>query len=227
MTDRTIAAPALTPRQKAYGVFKRGMDILCSILGLIVLAIPFGILALAIRIDDHGPVFFRQERIGRNQTPFIMLKFRTMRIDTPHDVPSHMLDNPMQYMTRVGRFLRRTSLDELPQLVNILRGEMSIVGHRPALPNEHTINRIRDDYGVHQLRPGLTGWAQINGRDELDLYTKAALDRDYLSHFGLKMDIRCFFGTFPVVLCQTGMIECDTGHFHQNTPDRPAPGDRN
>lgn len=201
MTNKAIA-PALTAGQKVYNVFKRGMDILCALLGLVVLAVPFGILALVIRLDDRGPVFFRQERIGRHQKPFTMLKFRTMRTETPRNVPSHMLENPDQYMTRTGRFLRYTSMDELPQLINILRGEMSLIGHRPALPNEHIINDLRYTYGVHQLRPGLTGWAQIHGRDKVDLYTKAAMDREYLLHFGPVMDIRCFFGTFPVLLCE-------------------------
>ena len=217
---QTTIAPALTARQKAYGVFKRGMDVLCSILGLIVLAIPFGVLALAIRADDHGPVFFRQERVGRDQKPFIMLKFRTMRTDTPRDVPTHLLADPMQYLTRTGRFLRRTSLDELPQLINILKGEMSVVGPRPALFNQTDLNEAREAYGVHQVRPGLTGWAQINGRDELEIPAKAALDGEYLRQFGLKMDLRCFFGTFLAVLSQKGVVEGGTGAIQEDTDAR-------
>ena len=209
-------APVLTARQKAYGVFKRGMDVLCSILGLIVLAIPFGVLALAIRLDDHGPVFFRQERVGRDQKPFIMLKFRTMRTDTPRDVPTHLLADPMQYLTRTGRFLRRTSLDELPQLINILKGEMSVVGPRPALFNQTDLNEAREAYGVHQIRPGLTGWAQINGRDQLETPVKAALDGEYLRRYGFKMDLRCFFGTFLAVLSQKGVVEGGTGAIQEN-----------
>lgn len=219
MTDQTVTAPTLTTGQKAYGVFKRGMDILCSILGLIVLAIPFAILAIAIRRDDHGPVFFRQERVGRNQKSFIMLKFRTMRTDTPHDVPTHMLSDPLQYLTRTGRFLRRTSLDELPQLINILKGEMSVVGPRPALWNQTDLNELRESYGVHQVRPGLTGWAQINGRDELEISVKAALDAEYLRLFGIAMDIRCFFGTFLPVLSQKGVVEGGTGAMQEETKD--------
>lgn len=210
MTDHASAI-ALTAKQKAYGIFKRAGDILCSALGLVVLAIPFAVLAIAIRADDHGPVFFRQKRVGRNTNHFTMLKFRTMRTDTPRDVPTHMLTDPLQYLTRTGRFLRRTSLDELPQLINILRGEMSIVGPRPALPNQTDLNELRESYGVHQVRPGLTGWAQINGRDELEIPTKAALDREYLRRFGLRMDIRCFFGTFLPVLFQKGIVEGGTG----------------
>ena len=220
MTDQTIAAPTLTTGQKIYGVFKRGMDILCSILGLIVLAIPFAILAIAIRSDDHGPVFFRQERVGRNREPFTMLKFRTMRTDTPHDVPTHMLADPMQYLTRTGRFLRRTSLDELPQLINILKGEMSVVGPRPALWNQTDLNELRESYGVHQVRPGLTGWAQINGRDELEVPVKAALDGEYLRRFGIAMDIRCFFGTFLPVLSQKGVVEGGTGAMQEEASTR-------
>ena len=220
MTNPTITARKLTSGQKAYGYFKRGMDILCSILGLIVLAIPFGILALAIRLDDHGPVFFRQERVGRDQKPFIMLKFRTMRTDTPHDVPTHMLADPMQYLTRTGRFLRRTSLDELPQLINILKGEMSIVGPRPALYNQTDLNEAREAYGVHQVRPGLTGWAQINGRDELEIPVKAALDAEYLRLFGIAMDLRCFFGTFLTVLFQKGVVEGGTGAMQEESDPR-------
>lgn len=220
MTNPTITAPKLTSGQRAYGFIKRGMDILCSILGLIVLALPFGILALAIRLDDRGPIFFRQERIGRYGKPFTMLKFRTMRTDTPHDVPSHLLSDADRYMTRTGRFLRRTSLDELPQLLNILRGEMSLIGHRPALPNEYAIHELRDSYGVHQLRPGLTGWAQIHGRDKVDFRTKAAMDREYLHHFGPMMDIHCFIGTFPVLLCRESGID----HTPDNLPVPPSPG---
>ena len=220
MTNPTITARKLTSGQKAYGYFKRGMDILCSILGLIVLAIPFGILALAIRLDDHGPVFFRQERVGQDQKPFIMLKFRTMRTDTPHDVPTHMLADPMQYLTRTGRFLRRTSLDELPQLINILKGEMSIVGPRPALYNQTDLNEAREAYGVHQVRPGLTGWAQINGRDELEIPVKAALDAEYLRLFGIAMDLRCFFGTFLTVLFQKGVVEGGTGAMQEESDPR-------
>lgn len=207
----------LTARQKAYRSVKQVLDVIIAALALLVLALPFGILAIAIKTDDQGPVFFRQKRIGRDQKPFLMLKFRTMRIDTPRDMPTHLLTDPMQYLTRTGRFLRRTSLDELPQLINILQGKMSLVGPRPALWNQYDLNEAREEYGVHQLYPGLTGWAQINGRDELEIPVKAALDGEYVRRFGFWMDIRCFFGSFAAVLGQKGVVEGGTGQLHDRS----------
>ena len=207
---RKITNRTLTPRQGAYLRIKQVLDFLISLGALAVLAIPMGILALAIKIDDPGPVFFKQKRIGKDQRPFMMLKFRSMRMDTPHDMPTHLLTDPYRYITRTGKFLRKTSLDELPQLINILLGHMSIVGPRPALWNQFDLIEEREKYGVHQVRPGLTGWAQVNGRDELEIPVKAKLDGEYIEKFGLRMDIRCFFATFGI-LGGKGVVEGGTG----------------
>ena len=201
----------LTAGQKFYLCIKYALDFLVSLAGLIVLAVPMLILAVIIKTDDPGPVFFRQKRVGKDQKTFHMLKFRTMRSDTPRDMPTHLLKNPEQYITRVGRFLRKSSLDELPQIFNILMGQMSLVGPRPALWNQEDLNRAREDYGVHQVRPGLTGWAQINGRDELEIPVKAALDAEYIRSLGPIMDLKCFFGTFLAVLSAKGVVEGGTG----------------
>ena len=201
----------LTPGQKIYAVMKQAADFLIALTALLILALPLIVLAVLIKSDDPGPVFFRQKRIGKHQRCFMMLKFRTMRTDAPKDMPTHLLQNPEQHITRVGRILRKTSLDELPQLLNILAGQMSLIGPRPALWNQDDLNAAREAYGVHQLRPGLTGWAQINGRDELEIPVKAALDREYLQQFGLRMDLRCFFGTFRAVLSSKGVVEGGTG----------------
>ena len=166
---------------------------------------------IAIKLDSPGPIFFRQKRVGIRDSYFSIMKFRTMRIDTPKDVPTHLLKNPNQYMTRIGRFLRKTSLDELPQLINILTGEMSIIGPRPALWNQHDLIAERGKNGANNVRPGLTGWAQINGRDELKIQDKARLDGEYIRQIGLKMDLKCFFGTISSVLKSEGVVEGDTG----------------
>ncbi len=201
----------LTDNQKKYLIFKYAMDFILSLVCMIILAIPMLILMALIKLDDPGPVFFAQKRIGKDQKTFSMLKFRTMRSDTPRDMPTHLLKNPEQYITRVGRFLRKSSLDELPQLLNILLGHMSFVGPRPALWNQFDLNEQRESYGAHQVRPGLTGWAQINGRDELEIPVKAALDGEYVQKVGLKMDLKCFFGTFLAVLSARGVVEGGTG----------------
>lgn len=211
MHESRIEYLPLTTGQKLYSVLKYAADFIIALIALIVLALPLLVLVVLIKMDDPGPVFFRQKRVGKNQRHFLMLKFRTMRTDTPKDMPTHLLKNPEQYITRVGRFLRKSSLDELPQLFNILRGHMSIVGPRPALWNQDDLNEAREAYGVHQVRPGLTGWAQINGRDELEIPVKAALDGEYIRKFGLWMDIRCFFGTFAAVLVGKGVVEGGTG----------------
>lgn len=190
---------------------KRGFDFLLSFIGLIILSPLFLILVIAIKIDSKGPILFRQKRIGIHKSYFQILKFRTMRIDTPKDVPTHLLQNPEQYITRVGKFLRKTSLDELPQIINILKGDMAIVGPRPALWNQYDLIAERDKYGANNIRPGLTGWAQINGRDELEIPVKAKLDGEYVEKMGLWMDIRCFFGTFISVLRADGVVEGGTG----------------
>ena len=209
----------LTGSKKAYMIIKSILDFLISLLALTVLILPMVILALIIKLDDRGPVFFRQKRIGKDQKHFMMLKFRTMRTDTPKDTATHLLTDPQKYITKVGRFLRKTSLDELPQLINILAGHMSIVGPRPALWNQFDLIEEREKYGVHQVRPGLTGWAQVNGRDELEIPMKAKLDGEYIEKFGLWMDIRCFFATFGI-LNGKGVVEGGTGELHRQEQEK-------
>ena len=209
----------LSTGQRVYRTVKRVLDFLVSLAAMAILFLPMLILALVIKLDDRGPVFFTQKRIGRDQKPFMMLKFRTMRADTPHDIPTHQLADPQQYITRVGRFLRKTSLDELPQLLYILAGQMSIVGPRPALWNQFDLIAEREQYGVHQVQPGLTGWAQINGRDELEIPVKAALDGEYVRRFGLKMDLICFVRTFSVLFTGKGVVEGGTGQLHRENQE--------
>lgn len=195
-----------------YQGIKRALDFAIALLGLLILSPVFLILMIAIKLDSRGPVLFRQKRVGIHKSHFQILKFRTMRIDTPKDMPTHMLQNPEQYITKVGRFLRRTSLDELPQIMNILKGDMSIVGPRPALWNQYDLIAERDKYGANDVRPGLTGWAQINGRDELEIPVKARLDGEYVKKMGPLMDLRCFLGTFLSVLRADGVVEGGTGN---------------
>lgn len=194
-----------------YKVLKRIIDRILAIAGLIILSPVFFILVLAIKMDSRGPVLFRQKRVGLNKQYFYILKFRTMRIDTPKDTPTHLLENPEQYITKVGRFLRKTSLDELPQIINILKGEMAIVGPRPALWNQYDLIAERDKYGANDILPGLTGWAQINGRDELPIDVKARLDGEYVSKISFLMDLKCIFGTVVSVVKQDGVVEGGTG----------------
>ena len=198
-----------------YQGVKRAIDFICSLLGLILLSPLFLVLILWIKIDSPGPVLFRQKRVGIHKTYFQILKFRTMRIDTPKDMPTHLLKNPEQYITKAGKFLRKTSLDELPQIINILKGDMAIVGPRPALWNQYDLIAERDKYGANDVRPGLTGWAQINGRDELEIPVKAALDGEYVKKLGPAMYLRCFFGTFLSVLKADGLLEGGTGSMHK------------
>ena len=190
---------------------KRIIDILLSGLAIIILSPLLLILCIAIKLDSPGPIFFTQKRVGIHKTYFQIYKFRTMRTDTPKDMPTHMLANPEQYITKTGRFLRKTSLDELPQIFNIFKGDMSIVGPRPALWNQDDLVAERDKYGANDVTPGLTGWAQINGRDELEIPVKAKLDGEYVKKYGFTMDVRCFFGTFLSVLRQDGVVEGGTG----------------
>lgn len=190
---------------------KRLLAIILSLGGMICLSWLFLILSVAIKLDSPGPVFFRQKRVGKNKKHFQILKFRTMRIDTPHDIPTHLLQDPDQYITRVGRFLRRTSLDELPQLWNIFVGDMAVIGPRPALWNQYDLLDARDQYGANDLRPGLTGWAQIHGRDELEIPEKARLDGYYAQNLSFGLDVRCFFGTIKAVLAHDGVVEGGTG----------------
>lgn len=197
-------------------IFKRIIDFILSLAGIVVLIPVWIILAIAIKIDDPGPVFFKQKRIARDNKDgstkyFYILKYRSMKTSTPKDTPTHLLKNPEQYITRVGGFLRKTSLDELPQIFNIFLGQMAIVGPRPALYNQTDLYDERAKYGANKVRPGLTGWAQINGRDELLIEDKARLDGEYVSKMSLLMDLRCFFGTFLSVLRQDGVVEGGTG----------------
>ena len=190
---------------------KRAIDTVLSFIGLVVLSPIFLILIVAIKIDDPGTVFFAQKRVGEQKKHFMLYKFRTMKMSTPHDTPTHLLENPEQYITRVGRFLRKSSLDELPQIWNILRGDMSIIGPRPALWNQFDLIEERDTYGANDVRPGLTGWAQINGRDELEIPVKAKLDGEYVERMSFGFDCRCFFGTITSVLRSDGVVEGGTG----------------
>ena len=201
----------LSTSQKVYMGFKRCMDFILALLGCILLSWLFLILCIAIKIDSPGPILFKQKRVGIHKTHFPILKFRTMRIDTPKDMPTHMLSNPDQYITKVGKFIRKSSLDELPQIFNILAGQMSIVGPRPALWNQYDLIEERDKYGANDVMPGLTGWAQINGRDELEIPVKAKLDGEYVKNFGFCMDVKCFFGTITAVLSHKGVVEGGTG----------------
>ena len=186
---------------------KRGFDILLAVLGICLFALPMALIALLIKLDDGGPVFFTQRRVGRNKSLFDMYKFRTMNTSAPKDCPTHLLSDPKSHITRLGGFLRRSSLDELPQLFNILVGDMSVVGPRPALWNQQDLIDARDRAGACALRPGLTGWAQINGRDELPIARKAELDGEYARKISFGFDCRCFFGTFWAVVSARGVSE--------------------
>ena len=190
---------------------KRGLAIVLSLVGLLTLGWLLILLSIAIKLDSPGPVLFRQKRVGLGKSHFYILKFRTMRIDTPRDMPTHLLVNPEQYITRVGRFLRKTSLDELPQLFNILAGHMAIVGPRPALWNQFDLIAERDRYGANDIRPGLTGWAQINGRDELPIDVKAKLDGEYVQKLSFLFDVKCFLLTIKAVVRSEGVVEGGTG----------------
>ena len=190
---------------------KRTLDILLSGCGIVVLAPVYLAVAVAIKLDDPGPVFFRQKRVGIHKSHFNILKFRTMKMNTPKDTPTHLLENPEQYITRVGRILRKTSLDELPQILQIFTGEMSVIGPRPALWNQFDLIAERDKYGANDVRPGLTGWAQINGRDELPIDVKARLDGEYVQKMSFAFDCKCFFGTIVSVLKSEGVVEGGTG----------------
>ena len=198
-----------------YKFFKRTLDIVLSFLGMLVLSPFFLLLVLAIKLDSKGPVLFKQKRVGLHKKHFYILKFRTMRIDTPKDTPTHLLENPEQWITKVGKFLRRTSLDELPQIWNIFVGDMSIIGPRPALWNQYDLIEERDRYGANDVLPGLTGWAQIHGRDELPIAKKAELDGYYVQHLSFGLDVRCFFGTIKSVAKSEGVVEGGTGNMEQ------------
>ena len=194
-----------------YLIFKRSADFIIAFFGIIILLPVLLILSVAVKLDSKGPVLFRQKRVGIHKTYFNMLKFRTMRTDAPKDRPTHLLENPDKYITKTGSFLRRTSLDELPQIFNILAGTMAVIGPRPALWNQIDLIEERDKYGANDVRPGLTGWAQINGRDELSIKAKAKLDGEYAMSIGLRMDAKCFFGTIIHVVKSDSVVEGGTG----------------
>ena len=198
-------------------IFKRWIDIVLSAMGLLVLSVVYLVIAIAVYVDDPGPIFFKQKRVGKGKTFFPLHKFRYMKMSTPHDMPTHMLQNPEQYITKVGGFLRKSSLDELPQIWDIFVGNMSIIGPRPALWNQDDLIAERDKYGANDIMPGLTGWAQINGRDELEIPVKAKFDGEYtaiLHEGGMKaflFDCRCFLGTIFSVARGDGVVEGGTG----------------
>ena len=191
------------------------IDVLLSFIGIIILLFPMLLLSIAIFIDDPGPIFFTQKRIGQNKdgkiSYFKLFKFRTMKMSTPHDTPTHLLENPDQYITRVGKILRKTSLDELPQIFNILTLKMAIIGPRPALWNQKDLYNEREKYKANDVKPGLTGWAQINGRDELEITEKSKLDGEYIQRQSFIFDCKCFFGTITSVLKHEGVVEGGTG----------------
>ena len=204
---------------------KRVIDLILSGIAIIVLALPMLLVAIAIKIDDPGPVLFKQKRIGMNKkgeiTYFMIWKFRSMKMSSPHDVPTHLLENPEQYITRVGKFIRKTSIDELPQIYQVFFGKLSAVGPRPALWNQNNLWEEREKYGANDVKPGITGWAQINGRDELEIPVKAKFDGEYAAALntgkfkGLTMDVKCLFGTVISVLKSDGVVEGGTGELNK------------
>lgn len=198
-------------------IVKRVMDIILALVGILLLGLPMIIISFIIKKEDPGSSLFKQKRVGINEKHFVLMKFRSMRLDTPHDIPTHQLANPEQYLLKSGRFIRKYSLDELPQLFNILKGDMSVIGPRPALWNQDDLIAEREKYGANDVKPGLTGWAQINGRDELEIPVKAKLDGEYVAELntgkfkGFIMDVKCFFGTIFSVLKSDGVVEGGTG----------------
>ena len=186
---------------------KRVFDFFVSFCAFLVLSPIFLLLCLLIKINSPGPIFFKQRRIGKDKSEFLILKFRSMKIDTPKDQPTHLLKNPDEYITSLGKFLRKSSLDELPQLINIIAGQMSIVGPRPALYNQYDLIALRDDCGANSVRPGLTGWAQVNGRDELPIDVKAAFDAQYVKKISFLFDLKCIIRTFKSVSTADGVVE--------------------
>ena len=198
---------------------KRGIDFLLSLLGIIILSPVFLILCIAIKLDTKGPIIFQQKRLGKDKTHFNIYKFRTMRTDTPKEMPTHLLENPDYFITKVGKFLRKTSLDELPQLFNILKGNMAVIGPRPVLWNQYDLIEERDKYQANDIRPGLTGLAQISGRDELEIDLKAKLDGKYTANITPLMDLKCFFGTIIAVFKHDGVVEGGTGTLNNKGDD--------
>ena len=205
----------LTRKQVRYLSVKRAIDVILSGSAIVILSPLLAVISLAIKLESPGPVLFRQERVGKDNKIFEIWKFRSMYTDTPKDTPTHMLSDPEQYITKTGKFIRKTSLDELPQIFNIFKGQMSIVGPRPALWNQYDLIEERDKYGVNDIMPGLTGWAQINGRDELEISVKAKLDSEYVKKMGFWMDVKCFLGTIGSVLNREGVVEGGTGEIRK------------
>lgn len=211
-------------------VIKRLIDLILSSVAIVILALPMLIIAIAIKIDDPGPVLFKQKRVGKKKngqiTYFMIWKFRSMKMSTPHDTPTHLLENPEQYITRVGKFIRKTSLDELPQIFQVFTSKLSAIGPRPALWSQDDLVAEREKYGANDIKPGITGWAQINGRDELEIDVKAKLDGDYTAalnqgHFrGFAMDWHCFGGTIRSVLKSEGVVEGGTGEMKKETEEK-------
>lgn len=201
----------LTFKQKCYLPIKRLIDLVLSVCGLIVLSPLLIAIVIAIKLDSKGPVIFKQKRVGKNKTYFNIWKFRTMRTDAPKDMPTHLLASPDAYITKIGKFLRQTSLDELPQILQIVVGKMAIIGPRPALWNQYDLIEERDKYGANDITPGLTGWAQVNGRDELEIPVKAKLDGEYVEKMGFMMDCKCFIMTIFSVARHDGVVEGGTG----------------
>lgn len=199
---------------------KRIIDLILSFCGLVVLSPVFLFVIIAIKIDDPGPVLFTQKRVGQNKQYFKLHKFRSMKMCTPHDVPTHMLENPEQYITKVGKVLRKTSLDELPQIWDIFIGNMSVIGPRPGLWNQDLLTSERDKYGANDVKPGLTGWAQINGRDELEIPVKAKLDGEYIEKMSFPFDVKCFLGTISSVAKSDGVVEGGTGELKKQNQNK-------
>lgn len=202
-----------------YKLIKRMIDFVLSLFALAALSPVFLIISAAVKLDSEGPVLFSQKRVGKDKKLFSMYKFRTMRIDTPHDMPTHLLKDPDAYITKVGKFLRKSSLDELPQLFNIIKGNMAIVGPRPALWNQFDLIAERDKYGANDIRPGLTGWAQVNGRDELEIDVKAKFDGEYVSKMSLPFDVKCIVSTALQVVKHKGVVEGGTGVMNKSAKD--------
>lgn len=208
----------LSPGQLAYSKVKRGLDVVLAGTASVVLAPLMGGIALAVKLDSPGPVLFKQKRVGKDKQYFEIWKFRTMYADTPQNVPTHLLKDPDAYITKTGKFLRKTSLDELPQIWQVVLGKLSLIGPRPALWNQEDLIEERDKYGANGIQPGITGWAQINGRDELSVPVKAKLDGDYVKDFGFLMDVKCFFGTIGAILLHKGVVEGGTGAMEEAAP---------
>lgn len=207
-----------------YVVIKRIIDFFLSLIALILLSPILLIIAIIIKTDSKGPVLFKQKRIGKNKREFYILKYRTMRSDTPKDMPTHLFKNSESYITKSGKFLRSTSLDELPQLINIIKGEMSIIGPRPALWNQFDLIKERDKYGANDITPGLTGWAQINGRDTVSIEDKAFYDGEYVKKYGFKMDLMVFFKTILLVLSRRDVVEGECAATTDENNDKSKAG---